>query len=188
MDHPGKAKGLTFEPMRKYIEHREGKKGVKKIEETMKKLGYSFSFEDVDEYKWYPEGLSTLIVYLSRAIFEWSDDDIYDMGYSDPSVSPILQVAIKFVSLESAFKRGPEVWKKHYNFGALIPEKLDKENKMLTVKILDYDQADFMHTYFQGYFARLAEIITGAEVVESKHESCTHPEAGICDAYTVKWR
>ncbi len=187
MSQPGNAKGLTFEPMEKYIEQRKGKEGVKKIENAMDELGYPFSFSEVEEYSWYQESLSTLIIYLTQVIFGWDEDDVYKMGYSDPSISPILQVAIKFVSLKSAFEQGPGVWEKHYDFGSLAPETLDEENKKVTVKVLNYKQADFMQAYFRGYFSRLTEIITGSEVIESKHKECNDPEASVCDLYIVRW-
>lgn len=184
---PGKTKGVTFQTAYKYISRRKGEEGVKKVEQTMKELGYDFSFSDIDNYSWYPEGKSVLVIYLTRPLFGWGDDDIYDMGYSAASISRILKVAMSFVSLERTFNHAERIWDKHYNFGNIEPVELDEDGKKAVVKLHDY-RFPHMEEYFCGYFSRLVELLTGSDEAKTTHKPCESKDKSPCDEFVTVWK
>ncbi len=186
VSRPGQTKGITFQTAYEYINRRKGEEGVKKIEEKMRELGYDFSFSDIDNYSWYSEGKSVLVIYLTRPVFGWGDDDIHDMGYSAASISRILKVAMSFVSLQRTFNHAQKIWSKHYDFGNIEVIKLDKENKEAKAKLHDY-HFPYMSDYFCGYFSKLVELLTGASEVKAAHQPCESEDGKPCDEFTIVW-
>jgi len=182
----GNARGATFRTHEVYIRNREGEKGVKEVEAKLKELGYPFKFKEIDTMGWYPEGLSTLIVLVSKELFHWKESDIFDMGNSAPKYSFIVRFLIKyFLSLKKSFEQAPEYWKKHLDFGRLENVEFNEKEKYLIVRAVGYKFHPIMCIYHKGYFLRIAQhVLPKATIEETK---CIY-KGDPYDEYVISWK
>lgn len=187
MSRPGNTKGNSLLTDVKFIEHKEGREGVKRLEEALTLLGYPFVYEEVRAYDWYPESQTVLGIYLAKKIFGWRDSDVFDMGYAAPATSIIVKTLMRFISLETTFKQAPSVWEKHYDFGQFKIGDFDAENKRLTFSVSGYGYFDYMKEYFDGFFKKVLQLVGVTNIVEYSSSWCSEEGDMTCRKYEVRW-
>ncbi len=174
----GNVKGELFRNHAEYIKHREGEEAVKKVEKRMAELGAPVVFDEIKSYQWTKEGLSALVLLVAKDIFNWKDEDIYEMGRFAPKVSFIISVLVQyFVSTERVFNRMPEYWRKHFDFGEL--ESFDFEDKDGVgkgfVRVKDYNVHPVTCLYHSGYFKGSAEFtMKKGKEIDVEEVKCVH--------------
>ncbi len=167
---PGDVKGEVFRTHAIFIEYKEGEAGLKKVEETMNSLGFPIVFSEIKPEKWYREALSVLVILVSKVVFNWSDDDVYNMGNSAPKHSFIIKVFIKhFLSVKDIFERAEQYWKKHYNFGSFEKVEFNEEERYIIISIKGYSFHPIVcDTYFRGYFTAIAKLSLSSNNVRTE--------------------
>ncbi len=181
----GNVRGEIFHTHAAYIRNREGENGVKKVEEKLNELGYPFKFKKFETMDWYPEGLSVLIILITKELFHWKGADVFEMGNSAPKYSFIVRILIKyFLSLRDSFERAPEYWEKHFDFGVLENVEFNEEKKYIVVRKKGYKFHPIMCVYHQGYFLRIVQsVLPKAKIEETK---CVY-KGDLCDEYKMSW-
>lgn len=182
----GKVRGEKFHTHAAYINQREGDEGLRAIEKKMEEMGYPFKFEDVYSFSWYPVGYSPLIMILAKTLFNWTDKDIFDMGYSAPKYSFLFKMALRWViSVEKICKEAPKYWEKHYDFGQIKAAHIDIDKKRVVVRLSGFKLDSIMCPYLQGYILRMLQyaIKEEARVEENK---CIH-KGDDYEEYIVTW-
>ncbi len=157
---PGNVKGEVFRTHNIYIKYREGDEGIKNLEEKMTEIGFPIIFSEIKPGEWYKESLSVLVVLTAKIIFNWTEQDIYEMGNFAPKHSFIIKVFIKhFLSVKDVFERAGQYWQKHYDFGSFEKIEFNEEKKYIIVAIKDYSFHPIVcDTYFRGYFTAIAKL------------------------------
>jgi len=183
---PGNTNGSTFQTDSEFVVFKEGKEGLKKLEETLGILGYPFSYANVKSYQWYPEAQAVLGIYVAEKIFSWTEKDLFDMGYSAPALSFIIRILVRFTSLEKTFSQAPMLWTKYYDFGAFETKELDTVNKFLTFTITGYGFFIYMEKYFDGFFTKMLQLV-GITSNESLESHWLNEEDHSSRTYRVHW-
>ncbi len=153
MQIEGDVKGEVLRASLKYLEDKTGKQGIKKIEEGLSSAGYPLKYNEIDSFKWYKEAYSVSIYLLCLEVLGWTEKDIREMGENAPRLAPFIVMFLnKFVSVNSVFKESSTYWRKHLNFGDIIPLEIDEEKKRIRFKLEGYKFNPITDYYLSGYF------------------------------------
>lgn len=138
--------------------------------------------------EWYKEALSVLVILVAKNVFNWSSDDVYEMGNFAPKHSFIIKIFIKhFLSVKDIFERAEQYWEKHYNFGSFEKLEFNEDKKYIVVAIKEYTFHPIVcDPYFRGYFTAIAKLsVKGnnikTELVKSVFNGDEHNE------YKISW-
>ncbi len=169
----GKIRGEAVLNRYEYIRTKKGDKGVQAVERRLRELGYPLDFKKLQSLGWFPEGNSVLIILAAQEIFEWNDNDIFEMGKNAPTISFMVKLLMKyFVSLEKTFNATPENWEKHHNIGSIELVKIDEDKKELIFRLLDYKIHPVVCIYLKGYFLQFAKLVIKGEEVNIEETKC----------------
>ena len=169
----GRVRGAVFETDAEYIRNRNGDEGLDKVKARLRELGYPMSYESVKSMEWLPLGMRALSLLVIKHVFNWSDEDIKEMGDAAPKYSFIVKLLMKFfVSPQVAFTHAPEYWIKHYDTGRLDAAHLDEKNRRAVIHLHDFRVHPLYCRYLEGYFQRLFKFMYPKSHVQIQESSC----------------
>lgn len=175
----GKNRGVTLRTDRQYIKSKKGDKGLKKLQKEIDALGVDFKYENIRNNNWYPASWRVISLLAIKKVFNWSDRQIFDMGYSAPKNSFVVKALLRyFVSKRKSFEETSKYWGKHWNIGELETYKLDLENRLIVLKLKKFKAHPVLCQFLRGYFKAIAELLikdAEASVEESKCMSRQDP-------------
>jgi hypothetical protein len=188
MKQEGNVKGEVFHTHFSYIHYKEGEAGIQKLEDKLAELGYPLKFKEVKTDQWYKEALSALVIVLAKELFNWSEEDVFEMGNSAPKHSFIVKMFVKhFISVKDVFERAEQYWSKHYDFGLLEKGEFNEEKKYITVKIKGYAMHELVTgPYMKGYITRIAQLSLKSSKIETEQTKNIH-HGDPYNEYIIKW-
>ncbi len=182
----GNVKGEALRTQVEYVRSRKGEDGLKKVLEKMEETGYSFEVEKLKYQHWYPEALDALFILTAKKVFNWGDEDIFDMGKFAPRQSFIVKLSAQYLfSIKNLIKVAPMLWKKHYDFGNLRAE-LNEEGRKINVVVEDYKIHPVMCKFFEGYFVSVFKFCTKSEKIKIEETKCAFKEDSNHE-YVLRW-
>lgn len=185
----GNVRGEILRLNIEYIKNKEGEQAVSLIEEKLKELGYPLMLKNFNSLKWYPEFISVLIILILKEIFNWTEQDIFNMGNSVPRSSFIVKFLMKyFISLKECFQESNNYWQIHFDFGELEPFDFSEKEKYLTLRVKNYNFHPLVCYYHTGYFLRIAQFNIKSEKINIKETKCLHKDNNISyHEYKISW-
>ena len=188
MQLEGNVRGEVFLDNAAYIKYREGEEGLILVEEKLAELGYPLKFTAFTSLKWYPESLSVLVILVAKEIFNWSEDDLFEMGNSVPKFSFIVKMLMgHFISPKKCFEESPKYWKSHFDFGELEAAEFNEKEKYLKVRVKGYKFHPFICACHAGYFLRIAQFVLQGEKITIKETKCIH-KGDPYHEYLISWQ
>jgi len=168
----GKTKGEVFKTDAEYLLEKEGKEGLKIVQEETKRLGYPIPYERIKGTDWYPIGLRVVSFFAIMNTLNWKEREIEEMGKFAPKISFIVKIFMRtFLSPEVAVKQAPRIWPRHYNVGELKTSEFKEEKKndneiegSCVISIFNFKVHPILCSYLKGYFLGLAEAIVGKKI------------------------
>ena len=187
LSHSGKVRGEAFRTHAEYIRFREGEEGVKKVEEKMAELGAPVRFDEIKSFQWLEEGKSSLVIIIAKEVFNWTEDDIFDMGCFAVRVSFFMKVTIKhFLSITGIVKEAPKHWRKHFNIGSLEVVEFSQEKKRILVHIKNFEMHPVVCGFYAGYLYGAMHFAVRSEDIKVKETKCTHKGNSVHE-YKITW-
>lgn len=184
----GEVKGVVFQTDANYILKKEGEKGLKKLEEAVKELGYPIDYRKSRALDVYPIGLRVVSLILIKDTFAWPDSEIRRMGYMAPTTSFIVKLLMKFfVDFKKFINEVPKYWKKHYSVGSLEVLSMNEETKEAVLHLKDINIDPLLCLYLEGYFERLYEFVVGGGKGICKENKCVF-KGDSCHEYIFSLR
>ncbi len=184
---PGKVRGEIFLNHAEYIKEKEGRGGLKKLEEKLEDLGVSIEFKKVKSVEWMNEGLSALVILVCKEIFYWEDRHVFEMGHSAPRFSLGLRVLAKNVILpRRLFEESPVYWKNLFDFGYIEPVGFEENLQQATLRIHEYQTHPLLCIYHAGYIKGLAEFVLKTDKVDVDEMKCVYKGDPYTE-YKIKW-
>lgn len=184
---PGNVKGEVFRTHADYIRKREGEQGLQKLQERMRDLGAPINFDEIKSFQWISEGMSSLTIIVSKDTFNWSNEDVFEMGRFAPKVSFIIKVMIQYlVSVEKLFENAEKYWNKHYDFGGVEKVKYSEEEKKIIIREKDFKTHPTVCIYHAGYYKGLAEFAVKSQNINVEETACAHKNADY-NEFTISW-
>ncbi len=142
-----------------YIERKEGKEGLKRVEDRMAELGASVSLGGSRNVQWMRVGINSLLLLVCKEQFQWTEKDIRDMGYVTSKISFITRMLVRFfVSREKVLKEANRHWRKYFDFGSL--EAVDHGDNYAVIEIKGYKGHPLNCHLFAGYIHGISELIS----------------------------
>ncbi len=188
MSQEGNVKGEVFRTHAGFIKYKEGDGGVTMVENEMREIGYPIDLENAKTGEWYKEALSALVIVVAKEVFDWTEDDVYEMGSSAPKQSFIVKVFIKhFASIDDVLKKVGQYWHKHFDFGSIEVGEFNKEENYIIVKIKDYRFHELVcGPYFRGYLNCIARFSIKSDKIETEQiKNVFHGD--LHNEYLIKW-
>jgi len=182
-----RTKGSDFQSLSIYLRKRCGEDSLRKLEDKLGELGYPLSFSKIRLGEWYPEGHNVLTILAAKHLFNWTDKDIFDIGYNSPKLSLGSKIYIKyFISYQKTFESCPQYWRKFMDCGILEAFELDEKNKHCIFRLRDYRFHPIMCHYLAGFFLAVAENGIKSEKITIEETQCLYRN-DPCHEYLVKW-
>ena len=173
MSIAGKVRGAVFETDAEFIKNRFGEEGLEKVMSALRELGHPLVYESINSMEWLPLGLRALSLLVIKEAFNWSDEEIKEMGDAAPKYSFIVKLLMKFfVSPRVAFSHAPEYWVKHYDTGRLEPVELEEATGNAVIHLHDFNVHPLYCKYLEGYFQRLFKFMYPNSHFEIKETAC----------------
>ena len=188
LNFDGMVKGESFRTHGEYIRYREGEEGVRRVEEKMAELGVPIKFKNIKPLQWYNEGKSSLIIVIAKEIFNWTEDDIYEMGRFSAKSSFIVKVLMRyFVSLEKVLSQAPVYWKKYCSFGEVQPIELNKKDQYILLRLKGFTMHPLVCTFYAGYFHGFAGMNIKSKKMRVEEVKCMS-KGDPYHEYLIKWK
>ncbi|MDD5433774.1 MAG: hypothetical protein PHE77_03950 [Candidatus Pacebacteria bacterium] len=173
MKIPGTQKGETIQSLAKYIEKHSGEDGLSKIKQALIDLGYPIDFEAAHKMHEYPDARNALVVLLCKELLNYTDEDIFNMGYEMSKMSLIDQFFMKtFVSIDRMAKNAPAYWKKHLSVGEIETYEFNKKEKYFILRLSNYAFHPVVCLSIAGYFLGLMHYVQPSATI--KETKCIH--------------
>lgn len=184
----GNVSGEKFYTTFPYLEKREKNNEVEEILNVMKELGHPINLKEINSSKRYPIKIAILLFVVAKDIFDWKEEDVFEMGRYAPKISFITKILLRnLVSIKTIFNKAPDTWKNHYDFGSLEAVEIDEEKKYLVVRVKDFDVHPIMCPYHGGYFQAMAEFCIKEKQVNTKETKCIH-RGDDYHEYLISWK
>jgi hypothetical protein len=183
----GNVRGEVFRNTFSYVLENEGEEGVKALEEKLAELGHPLKFKEVDRMAWYPEGLSVLLVLLTKEVLNWKDSDVFKMGNSVLRYSFIIQFMVRhLISLDKVLEKAPILWDKHFDFGKLTILDANKKEKYARLAVEGHNFHEVACHYLAGYFLAVVQLCIKSDKITIEEVNCCH-QGHPFDEFLIKW-
>lgn len=187
MSIPGEARGVNLKIDWEFILRREGKEGLKKVEDKMAELGYPLKYEDIKTMDFYPIGLDALSMVVVREVLGYDKEKFIEIGEAAPKLSIFLKIFLRyFVSIEKAIKESAQMWRRHYSVGDLSIVEINEDKGYAIIRLENF-KLHKIHCYnLLGYFSKIMEMIV-KEKVSAEETKCVF-NGDHYHEYFLKWK
>ncbi|MBD3207944.1 MAG: hypothetical protein GF370_00635 [Candidatus Nealsonbacteria bacterium] len=188
MSLKGETRGVSIKGDLEYVLHKEGKEGLKKLEEKMAELGHPIKYQEIKDMGFYPVGLEALTLLLMKNLFGFDRKEFQKMGAFNSKVSLIVRLFMKyFISLESISKQASQFWEKYYTEGDLAVTEINKEEGYIVIQLKDYEHSELHCGTVEGYLISVISMVTGGGTVTSEERKCPH-KGDEYHEFVVSWK
>jgi len=183
----GEGRGLTFKNEAEYIFKKEGKSGLKKLEDTMVQLGYPIKYRKAKSMDFYPLGVEATTLLAIQRLFNYTDKDFQEMGKYEPKISDfVIRIFMGYlVSLQRAIKGVGAMWRKTFTVGDLKAVEYDLKKKYIVLRLEDFKVSKLHCQDLTGYFSGLLQMIVKTKV------ACKETKCPFCGdnyhEFVLKW-
>lgn len=183
----GEAIGASLKEDLQFILKKEGPEGLKKVEEEMKKLGYSLKLAEIKNFQWYPFFYNFLILVAAKYIFNWNDGDFRENGRFSAKISVILRIMLKyFISPKRSFDNIGAYWRKYYTVGEVKTEEFDEEGRTAVIVFSDFVGHPVFCRILEGYVTQIFSYILPTESLNIEETECPF-KGGKVHKIKLKW-
>lgn len=184
----GNVRGEKFYTTLPYLQKREKNGEVKRVLEEMEKAGYPLSMKEINSSKMYPIKMAILLFVISKDVFNWNEEDIFEMGRFAPRTSYVTKLLLRnLVSIKTIFNKAPDTWRNHYDFGSLEAIEINTEEKYLVVRVKDFNVHPITCPYHAGYFQAMTEFCVKSKEVKTVEKKCVH-NGDDYHEYHISWK
>ncbi len=185
----GETRGVVFQTDGKYVLAKEGRKGFEKLKQKSRELGLDIDYEGAETMDWYPIGLRAISLLLIKETFDWSAQEIKEMGRQAPKTSFVAKLFFKlFLSVEKLIKEVPRFWQEHHTIGRLEVVEYDEARKIIILRLHDLNLHPIFCFYLEGYFETIMAFTREGTQVTAKEEKCSLKEIISYHQYRIIWR
>lgn len=169
----GEVRGVVFKTDGEYFLRKEGKNGLDKLEEELKRIGCPIEYEKIKTFDFYPIGMRIISLLAIKEVFGLSDEQIKEIGATAPKVSLVLKLFIRyFSSIVSVAKQAPFIWRKHYTKGKLSVVEVNEKEKRIVIRLENLDLHPLVCRYLEGYFSTVVQMLLGVSAT-AKETKCS---------------
>ena len=180
------ARGITIKGKMEFILEKKGKDGLKKLEERFKELGFPLRYKEIKNMGFYPIGYETLVLLLSKEIFNLSEKDIIEMGIFVSRINLLIRMFIRYMySFDLMAKNASTMWQKYYTVGDIETVEYDSDKKYAILKLKNYCLHPIHCQFLKGYFLSVVSLMVKAKV-SCEETKCVH-RGDEYHEFLLKW-
>lgn len=184
----GEARGSHFVCDAQYVLKEKGKKGLNKVQNKLKEVGFPLNYQGVKSMNFYPIGLRALSLWSIRDTFGWDNQKIEDLSEFAPKVSLIVKIFAKyFRSFSKTLEQLPQIWKEYFTVGKLEVKEESEKKKFFILQIKDFDIHPLLCIWFSGFIKFLTQIVTQSKKVKVEEIKCTF-RGDNSHQFKIKWQ
>lgn len=184
---PGAVRGVVFKTDFEYVKERLGLEGVNTLKAKIKEWDIPIDYERIKVTNWYPIGLRVLSLLVIKEVFNWRDDEIFNLGNSAPKHSFVVAMLMKhFLSFQKTFEAAPKYWKHHYTVGEMEPAVFNEKEKYALIRLKNFRIHPIFCTFLKGYLLRIAQFGLKAKQISIKETKCQF-QGDSYHEYLVRW-
>jgi len=184
----GQVRGSALNTDAAFIRSREGREGLRRVEERFRILGYPLEYRHIRDMGWYPISLRALSLCGVRDVFRLGEADMKDMGDTAPKFSFIVKVFMKFSDLNDvALDSIPGYWRMHYSIGDMRIGEINENEGYVTLRLENFCIHPVLCSYFEGYLRRLLQFGFSDKQLECSETKCLH-KGDTHHEYRISWK
>ncbi len=187
MSSYGEARGAVFKTDENYILKKGGAEKLRDVENELTGMGYPFLYKDVKNMDYYPWGMRVLSLLAISIVFNMDKNAIGKMGMVAPKKSFIVRFFMKnFFTIESAFEKASELWRKHHTIGRIEVVEANKKEKKVIVRLYNLHFHPIFCDYLCGYFSAIGKIVEGVNV-NCRETNCFFKGESAFHEFLLTW-
>lgn len=166
----GEVKGLVLKPPFTFVLKEEGEEGLKKLEDTITKLGYPIKHEEISEGNYYPVGLKAVTLTIMKRLFNYDDKKFRELGKFSAKLPMLVRFLFRYFISIDKLEKDPSVIKKIFpyhslfSFGDLILSEVNKEKRYLILRLVGFDFHPLECQPMMGIFSVLFQAVISKPV------------------------
>jgi hypothetical protein len=183
----GRERGVDIKNLIKYAKLKKGEDGHKKIVEALDSIGYELPDTDkIDDMEWIPASVPTMYMIAMYIVFEWDENDLFEMGKRVLAFSPLTKIFIRyFISVPKTFKTAADKWNNHYDFGHA--EAIEITSHSVVLRLCDFKKHQLTCYYLMGMLTQAIEFSTGSKNIQSRERKCIF-KGDECHEFEFEWK
>ena len=183
---PGEAIGASLKEDLRFILIKEGKEGLKRVEEELEKLGYPLKYNEIKTFHWYPFFQNLLLFSIEKDLFQWDDEVFRENGRLSAKISIVLKILVKsFVALETTLKQVGRFWRMYYTVGEVSAE-YNKEERIIVCTIKDFTGHPAFCRIMEGFTWQVFSYHLPTDTLVVKEIECPFT-GGSVHKFQLKW-
>ncbi len=184
----GRVRGSTLNTDAAFVESREGREGLHKVEAAFRQLGYPLQYRRIKNMGWYPLCLRVLSLSIIRDVLRLGEGGVREMGDVAPKFSFLVRIGMNSVGLPTiVLKNIPVYWRAHYSVGDMAVSEVNEQDGFLTVRLTHFKIHSILCQYFEGYFRRLMQFSFTDDVVDCTETKCVFKGSDVHE-YRISWK
>jgi len=163
----GEARGMAIDADVKFLIKEKGKGAVEKLEKSVKKLGFSVKYKEINPMKFYPIALKGVTLLSIQRLFNFNDEKFVELGKFASQLPSILRLFMRYLlSLDMLVKGIPIGWEKYYSVGTLKVVEYDGLKKYMIARLEGFSLVPAHCQVAKGYFSNIIQMVVGEEEQE----------------------
>jgi len=132
----GDCRGFGMKTYVNFVLKEEGKEGLEKLENTLNEVGLPMNFKKIKATNFYPMGVWVIFLLAIQRLFNYDNKKIQEMGIFQAKTSLLIKLFMKyFISIDTAVKGLPKIWKQHFTVGDFETIELNKEKRYIILQL-----------------------------------------------------
>lgn len=174
MEIKGECRGVNLKNDADFVLKKKGKEGLKMVEKELEQVGCPIEYKKIRALGFYPVGWRIISLLAIKKVFNWTDENIRELGRFATAVSLVLRVYAKFFhSIGAIVKKAPRIWDDYFTMGRLVVPEYDEAKKYAFMEIKDFDLHPIFCRTMEGYFENIVKMLVKAKKVKCRETKCT---------------
>lgn len=184
----GQVRGSALNTDAAYVESREGRAGLHRIEAAFQTMGYPLQYSKINSMGWYPVCLRVLSLRLIQDILMLDEAGLRAMGDGAPKFSFLVRVGMDLPAPPPAVANEiPGYWRRHYSVGELRASEMNLQARSLRLQLRDFRLHPVLCRYLEGYFGRLLQFGIADRQVGCRETKCVY-DGDAWHEYEISWQ
>lgn len=156
----GRVRGVGIKNIAEFIRNEEGEDGIKKLQESITKVGFPIDYSQMRNISFYPLRLLHITLIGIKKLFNYKDEKFQEMGVYQVKTSMMLRLFSKYLlSLEKAAQEVQKMWRAYFNVGKIEVTEINQEKGQAKIKLSDFPLHPLHAQFLLGYFATVLRMI-----------------------------
>jgi len=163
----GEIRGMALKSALDFVLKREGRDGLRKVENVMIDLGYPVEHNKINIMNFYSLIVETILFAVIKELFNYNEKDFYEMGEFQFRMPITIRLYMKYLSsVNSVVKAASKMYRIYFTIGNLGISEYNEKEKYMIVKLEDfYFHAAYLYCQiFRGFFPSVIQMVVKTPV------------------------